>query len=153
MESCRECGRAATVREVVPTGDGAETRWLCDEHSSVKVPPLAPPDPDAVDEEIRDMVLALNGIPGVRTLCSCSGVHPGAALAYVEIRPAAEDPATRAAFDKLVRALVAAPDLRALFLEAGRPGGGVHLQVIDRANAAAAWSALVAFLRARSAGG
>jgi len=149
MNECEVCGRSAVVHEVSPAAAGAKVRWFCDEHSSVRVPPPAPPDAEALDEEIRDLVLALNQIDGVRTLCSCSGVHPGAVMPYVEIRSSGEDPASRARFEDFIGSLVASPERRDLFFIEHRPGGGLHLQPIRRTNAAVAWSTLLDHLGCR----
>jgi len=151
MNRCEVCGQAASVKEVYPQGDGPKTRWLCDEHSSVVGMPYGPPELGAVDAEIRELVHALNRIEGIRTLCCCSGTHRDAVVPYVEMRPSAEDPVSRASFERFARTLVAHPDLRRLFLIEGPPGGGLHLQVMDCSNAPAAWEALLDFIRARSA--
>ncbi len=152
MNRCEVCGHAASVREVSPKGDGPETHWFCDEHSSVVGTPPGPPELETVDEEIRELVHALNRIEGVRTLCCCSGTHQDAVVPYVEIRPSAEDLASRASFERFARSLVAHPDLRKLFFIEGPSGGGLHLQVIDRSSAAVAWEALLDFIRARRSG-
>ena len=148
MNDCGVCGLAASVREVYLRGEGPETRWLCEEHSTAVGVPPRPLELASVDKEIRELVDALNRIEGVRTLCSCSGAHQDAVVPYVEIRPSAEDPASRASCERFARSLVARSDLRKLFFIEGPPRGGLHLQVIDRSKAPVAWEALLDFIRA-----
>ena len=100
--TCAACGAPATVHETDREGGAIRTTHYCAGHAPFRLPSTC--EAGIVDEDVRRAVEALDVHEGVRTVCSCSGAHPGAGEGFISLGPAEGDDAVPL-FDAFVERL------------------------------------------------
>lgn len=149
---CAVCGSPATIHESERKGRSVRTTEYCAIHAAARITPTKAEDKDHLDEEVRGPVEAINRKPGVRTLCSCSGSHPGAGQGFIALGPTGTDPESVRLFDTFLTALflrLKEPELRGRLGLEWNHFHGAELKLLDPAHAKVTWSdlaRLVAFL-------
>jgi hypothetical protein len=141
----------------VDPGPEPRTRYVCVEHAKERISELNDvwrrdrlPPGVRLDEGVEAVVRLLNRMLGVRTTCSCSGIHEGAVSPYVTIAPARpeEAEAFQAAVRELGLAISRSPDaacFRLLDLHAGTVQ--LTIESTDRARIEQLWRVLEGILR------
>jgi hypothetical protein len=102
---CAVCGGRATVHETHSEGASARTMNYCAVHAGARVARVTFDEKIHLDDDVKEAVEAINRKPGVRTVCSCSGLHPGAGEGFISLVPAADDAESVRRFDTFLTAL------------------------------------------------
>lgn len=137
--ACVSCGAPATVHQTEREGGSVRVTDYCIDHAPIR---LACQGGSLVDEDVAGAVEALNRQEGIRTVCSCSGAHPGAGDGFISLAPR-EGPDSVPLFDAFVQRLQVWVKSSGLALAVDWSAvHGAEITLVDPARARETWKAL-----------
>lgn len=140
--TCVICGAVATVHETERRGKIVSSTSYCIDHASVRNPGMPCDAESKVDLDVLEAVIALNARSGIRTVCSCSGSHPGAGEGFISLAPAGTDAASTEKFDAFVNGLqerIRESDLASRVVVEWSAMHGAEINLVGRARARETW--------------